>query len=257
MLTSPKNPLIQHIRQLQSRARARKEAGEFVIEGTRLLEEALAAGVLPHQLLHIPDLDERGETLLAGYRALGVNPIPVSAAVMRFASDTQTPQGLLAVLPLAPRPLPASPAFALILDQIRDPGNLGAILRTAAAAGVDAALLPPETADPFAPKVVRAAMGAHFRLPIHSLSWDRIRALTAPLSVYLADAAGATPYTSADFTRPLALIVGGEAHGPSAEARTLHPTPIRIPMPGGTESLNAAVAAGILLFEIVRQNHKL
>jgi TrmH family RNA methyltransferase len=175
---------------------------------------------------------------------------------MQAASDTQTPQGLLAVLPITPRLLPTDPTFILILDQIRDPGNLGTILRTAAAAGADVLVLPPETADPYAPKVVRAAMGAHFRLPIHTLSWEELRTFTAPLHIYLADAGGTVTHTKTDFTHPLALIIGGESHGASEEVKALNPTPIRIPMPGKTESLNAAIAAGILIFEVVRQRNQ-
>ncbi len=253
MLTSPRNPLIQHIRRLQSRARARREAGEFVIEGIRLIEEALQAGVRPRTLIHTPDVGARGETLLAGLRALGVDPLPVSPSVMQAASDTPTPQGVLAVLPIRPLPLPPAPGLVLVLDQVRDPGNLGAILRTAAAAGVEAALLAPHTADPYAPKVVRAGMGAHFRIPIHPLPWDDIRQYTRGLHPFLADARAQLDYTAARYDRPLALIIGSEATGPSAEANALSPTRVRIPMPGGTESLNVAVAAGILLFEILRQ----
>lgn len=253
MLTSPKNPAIQHIRGLQARARARREAGVFVIEGVRLAEEALAARIVPHTIIYTPDVGARGEAVLAGFRALGVNPTPVSDAVMQAASDTQTPQSILAVLPIQDPPFPANPNFLLILDRIRDPGNLGTILRTAAAAGVEGLLLSPETADPYAPKVVRAAMGAHFHLPMYSLSWEEIRGLIRSLPVFLADAHGKTTYTAADFTQPFALVIGGEAHGASADLQTLHPIPIRIPMPGGTESLNAAIAAGILLFEVVRQ----
>jgi TrmH family RNA methyltransferase len=255
VLTSPKNPTIQHIRDLQTRPRARREAGQFVVEGVRLVEEALAAGILPHTLIHTPDVGLRGETTLAGFRALGVHPTPVSDAVMQAVSETQTPQGILAVLPIQPRLLPAAPTFLLILDRIRDPGNLGTMLRTAAAAGVEALLLPPETADPYAPKVVRAGMGAHFHVPIHALGWDEIQSLTRSLSVFLADAHGTKTYTATNFTHPLALVIGGEAHGASAELDTLHPTPLRIPMPGGTESLNAAIAAGILMFEVVRQRN--
>ena len=253
MLTSTKNPTIQHIRELQTRPRARREAGQFVVEGVRLVEEALTAGMLPQTLLHTAQIGERGEKLLAGFRARGLEPIPVSDPVMQAASDTATPQGILAVLPIISRPLPAAPHFVLILDRVRDPGNLGTTLRTAAAAGVEALLLPPETADPYAPKVVRAGMGAHFRLPIVSTSWENICQIISPLHVFLADAAGKISHTEADFVPPLALIIGGETHGAGSETRGLHPTPIRIPMPGGTESLNAAVAAGIILFEIVRQ----
>ncbi|MDL1927272.1 RNA methyltransferase [Anaerolineae bacterium AMX1] len=137
-------------------------------------------------------------------------------------------------------------------DQIRDPGNLGTLIRSADAAGVDAALIPPETADPFAPKVVRAGMGAHFRLPILSMGWEDIVRESEGLQVWLADMDG-EPCWQADLRAPLALIVGGEAEGASAAARRLATRQVKIPMAGKAESLNAAVAGSVLMFEAMRQ----
>ena len=120
-------------------------------------------------------------------------------------------------------------------------------------------LLPPGSTDPYAPKVLRSAMGAHFRLPVQSLDWDGLRAYLAPPTpgaqpvVYLADAAGGQPYTQADLRRPLALVIGGEAAGAGAQMSALAQARLHIPMPGKMESLNAAVAAAILMFEVVRQ----
>jgi TrmH family RNA methyltransferase len=177
----------------------------------------------------------------------------VSDSVMQAASDTRTPQGLLVALESLDLPLPPQPDFLVVPDQIRDPGNLGAVLRTAGAAGVDAVLLPPETVDAFAPKTLRSGMGAHFRLPLRELDWDEIAFHLQGLQVYLAAADEGLPYTATDFHSPLALIVGGEAEGASQTARQLAASCTHIPMPGGGESLNAAVAAGILMFEVVRQ----
>jgi TrmH family RNA methyltransferase len=129
------------------------------------------------------------------------------------------------------------------------------MLRTAEAAGTQGVFVPPLTVDPFAPKVVRAAMGAHFRLPILTLDWPEIRSSVrkAGLRTFLAAAGQGATLASTDFRSPLALIVGGEAEGASAEASELADSRVHIPMPGNAESLNAAVAAGILLFEVVRQ----
>ena len=173
---------------------------------------------------------------------------------VKSSSDTGTPQGILAVLERIDLPVPDLPTFVLIPDQIRDPGNLGTLLRSAAAAGVDAVLLPPETTDAFAPKVVRAGMGAHFRLPIQSMTWDEIEQVgkLAGLEVFLADMNGKFCW-EADLRQPLALIVGGEADGASEPARRLAMVSLRIPMPGKTESLNAGVAGSVLMFEVVRQ----
>jgi TrmH family RNA methyltransferase len=143
--------------------------------------------------------------------------------------------------------------FVFIPDAVRDPGNLGTMLRTAAAAGVQAVFVPPETVDPLSPKVVRGGMGAHFRLPIHLVRWERIVSHLKTMKVYLAAAGEGMTYTKADFSSPLALIVGGEAEGASIHAQSLATAHVQIPMPGEVESLNAAVAAGVLLFEAARQ----
>ena len=141
----------------------------------------------------------------------------------------------------------------LVLDGLRDPGNLGTLLRTAAAAAVDAVLLTPGSADPFQPKAVRAGMGAHFKIPIRALDWPEIGEALAEMPVFLADSAGETDYSAADLSGPLALVIGGEAHGAGEEIEAFNPVRLRIPMPGGMESLNAAVSAGIMIYEVLRQ----
>ena len=222
-------------------------------EGVRLVEEALAAGWPFRFVLAGESLNERGGALLAKLQSRRMDVEIVTDHLMQSVGETETSQGILAVLENSQIPIPQSISFALIPDQIRDPGNLGTLLRTAAAAGVDAVLLPPESADAFAPKVVRAGMGAHFRLPILTLPWEDIRTHTAGLQILLADMEGELPCWQADFRRPLALIVGGEAQGASQPARDLATSQVCIPMPGRSESLNAAVAGAILMFEVVRQ----
>ncbi len=260
MITSLQNPRIQHVRRLQAQVRARREAGEFVVEGVRLAEEALGAGWQARLVLHLENLTPRGQAVATGFAALGAQVEAVSQQVMDAISDTETPQGLLAVLAMQPLPLPPAPHFVLIPDGVRDPGNLGTILRTAAAAGMQAVLLPPGSADAYAPKVVRSAMGAHFRLPVCSMDWEGIRLYLNPPTpprprLYIADAAAGLPYTQADLRLPTALVVGGEAEGAGLEAARLADERLHIPMPGGVESLNAAVAAAILMFEVVRQRN--
>jgi len=255
MITSIHNPKIQWVRRLQSRSRERREAQAFVVEGVRLVEEALHAGWQASLVLYEVSLDERGQKVVQGFAGQGAAIEEVSPEVLQAASDTETPQGLLAVLPLRTLPLPQQLDFIFIPDGVKDPGNLGTMLRTAASAGVDAVLLPEDTVDVYAPKVLRAAMGAHFRLPIEALSWVEISVLLERrgLHVYLADADAGTAYTQADFRNPLALVVGGEAQGASPFAASLATDRVHIPLPGGMESLNAAIAGAILLFEVVRQ----
>lgn len=257
MISSTHNSRIQWVRALQARARERRQEGAFVVEGVRLVEEALAS---EWETILVLYTEEAGARALAAARAFAgrcVTVETVTPAVMAACSDTDTPQGILAVLRWQNLPLPERLDFILIADGVRDPGNLGTILRTAAAAGASAVILPPGAVDPFSPKVLRAAMGAHFRLPVHNLDWPAIQALALRhiLRLYLAAAGAGLAYTQCDFRAPLALVIGGEARGAGLEVQSLAHTPLHIPMPGGMESLNAAVAAAILLFEVVRQRH--
>lgn len=257
MITSVHNPGVQAVRKLQTQAKARREQGEFVIEGVRLAEEALKSLWEARLVLFTAQLDQRGQAVVDGFTARNVLVEQVSESVMEAVSQTETPQGILAVLAIKRLPVPASPHFLLTLDGMRDPGNLGTILRSASAAGVQAVLIAPGCADAWSPKVVRASMGAHFRLPILSLSWFDLKRTLSPggfnLRVYLADSAAGTSYTRADFRPPLALIIGGEAAGAGDESLSIAADKVHIPMMAGSESLNAAAAASILLFEIQRQ----
>jgi len=253
MITSVHNPKIQLVRTLLRHSQERREARAFVAEGVRLVEEALAADWPFRLVLFGETLSERGRDLVEELEARSIEIEKVTDALLNSISETENSQGILAVLDYSQFPIPHLLSFVLILDSIRDPGNLGTLLRTAAAAGVQAVFLPPETADAFAPKVVRGGMGAHFRLPILSLTWDEIRTRTSGLEVFLADMEGEVACWEANFRLPLALIVGGEAAGASAAARELANQRVYIPMPGGSESLNASVAGGVLIFEIVRQ----
>ncbi len=175
MITSSQNPKLKLVRALMGRPKERQEANAFVVEGVRLIEEAVISGWKFQFALYSDGLSERGKDLINILIAHRIDIEEVSGDLLQKASETETPQGILAVLDFAQLGIPASPNFILIPDQIRDPGNLGTLLRTAAATGVQAVLLPPDTTDAFAPKVVRAGMGAHFRLPIHSMTWEEIK----------------------------------------------------------------------------------
>ena len=261
-ITSIHNPRIQRVRALLNQKSSREEEGLFVIEGVRLAEEALASGQIPREVFISPELSQRGLQLMKDLHTLGSEVIEVTPQVMENLSATETSQGILLVLSQSMIPLPPQADFVLVLDQLRDPGNLGAILRSAAAAGVQVVFLPPGNTDAFAPKVVRAGMGAHFRLSINQRSWPDIihyckQVNTPPLRLLLAESGGGQSCWQADLRAPLALVIGGEADGASAEARQAVDELLNIPMPGKFESLNAAVAAGILLFEVVRQRKTL
>ncbi len=172
---------------------------------------------------------------------------------MKTISDTVTPQSLLAVAPFVELTPPAHPWLILVVDGVRQPGNLGTILRSAQAGGVGWVIVAPGTVDIYNPKVVRGAMGAHFHLPVSVLSWPQIEKALEGRPVFLASPRGERIYHQIDWTRPTALIVGGEAEGAGRQAERLADGQIAIPMQGGAESLNVAMAATVILFEAARQ----
>jgi RNA methyltransferase, TrmH family len=256
-ISSPQNSKIRLVRALMGRRKEREENRAFVVEGVRLLEEAFPAGWQPQFLLFSEGLSGRGRETVDAYAGQGVEINQVPPHILDSVSDTEASQGVLAVFALPEPEIPPAIDFLLIADGLRDPGNLGTLLRTASAAGVQAVAVTPGTTDPFAPKVVRAGMGAHFRLPVFHLSWQQIDELREKhsLSLYLADAEGGQPAWKLDLRKPCGLVVGSEAEGASSEARRLVDGIVTIPMPGAAESLNAAIAASIILFEFVRQRH--
>ena len=257
IITSSSNNKIKLVRALQSRSRKRHAEAAFVAEGVRLLEEAISAGCPVRFVLYDESLSERGKNLIRAIKTqINVEVAEITIERMSEITNTETPQGILAVLERKSLPLPDKPTFLVIADQIRNPGNLGTLLRTAYAAGVDAVLLTPGTTDAYAPKVIRAGMGAHFHLPIEEHSWDSIQIRLKDLAIFMAEIEGGLPLWEANLRQPCALLIGGEAFGPSSLGKTIAKQAVTIPMPGGAESLNAAVAAGILITEVLRQRHQ-
>lgn len=258
MITSTGNEKVKYVRSLYRR-RVRYRERRFVIEGVRLVEEAFRAGIVPALLFYNEGVNAipGGRELLVEIQKGGSPASAVSEKVMKAMADTVSPQGVLAVVPFVELAPPPSPSLGLVVDRLRDPGNLGSILRSANAARVEQVILAPKTVDSYNPKVVRGAMGAHFRLPIVALSWPEIAEALAGVQILLADVRAKRAYYEVDWTRPSALIIGGEAHGASREARELAAATIAIPMHGGAESLNAAVAASVILFEAARQRRRL
>lgn len=255
-IASPRNERVKLVKALQSRARQRRREGKIVLEGVRLITDALACGLTPEFVLYTVDEVTLGRPAYRLFQQLAELNIPllsVSQGIMEQISDTETPPGLLAVVPLPQVAMPEVVSLALVLDAMNNPGNLGSALRTAAAAGVDVVILTPNTVDPYNPKALRGGMGAQFRLPILELDWTDIALRFGHLNAYLAAADGAVPYYAVDWLRPSLVIIGGEAHGPTAPARALAAATIAIPMAGQTESLNAAVATGVILYEARRQ----
>jgi TrmH family RNA methyltransferase len=252
MITSRANPQVKYVRRLQADRRFRAAERAFVVEGTRWMRELVAARVRPRSFYATPAWLESNEGRALSAK-LDMATISVTDEVMAAMSDTETAPGALAVLPMAPRPWPVAPSFLLILDAIANPGNLGAILRAASAAGVEGVLLGPGCVDPYNPKVVRGSMGAILRLPTRAATWAEIAEVATGLDVWLASSRDGIPHTVVDWRRPSTLLIGSEARGAGEAAERLATGRVTIPMRDETESLNAALAAAILLFEAARQ----
>lgn len=253
MITSLANSKVKYVRRLQSERRFRSREQAFVVEGTRWLTEFLQSTHSPTLIFHTAVWQDHHASIL---QQLDVPSQLVSEEVMAAISDTETPSGVLAIVPIQPRPLPKQPTLLLMLDGVTNPGNLGTMLRSAGAAGTEGVLLGPGCVDAYNPKVVRGGMGAHLRLPIHHVTWAEAAQILAGLAVWVATADGDRLYTAVSWQQPSAIIIGGEAHGPGSEAMALANGRIAIPMHHHTESLNAAVAASVILFEAARQRQR-
>lgn len=255
MITSKDNSRVKDARKLHER-RHRLERRQLLIEGVRLVADAWRSGVRPELVFYDGQDAARGtaQEWVEMLDGSGVECLACSTAVFASLSDTITPQGIAAVVPLVEIAPPAQPTLALVLDRLADPGNAGTLLRTAEAAGVEIVIFGPQTVDPYNDKVVRAGMGAHFRLPLRTCAdWQSVQdSLPATIPFYLAEAQGSMVYDAVDWRQPSALIVGGEAEGASPQARS-RARSITIPMIGQVESLNAAMAGAVILFEAARQ----
>ena len=250
-ITSRSNPLIARVRRLRDKRSARREEGVLLGEGPKLLEEALRWGVELDSVIcsedcPLPALPPQ------------VRTARVPGELLAYAADTRTPQGVLFLARIPQRALPERPEGSryLILDGVQDPGNVGTIWRTADAFGADGLILGPGCADPWSPKTVRSTMGAAFRLPVYE---EELGAAAEKLS-----AAGLPLYAAAlgdpcqdvrqmDLSR-CAVVIGSEGHGVSRQALELCRGTLRIPMTARCESLNAAVAAAVVLWEMGRGN---
>jgi TrmH family RNA methyltransferase len=261
VISSRRNPLVARLRQLHE-ARGRREQGCLLLEGTHLLEEALRQGLRPELLLATPGWIGRHGELLA---LLPPTTLLRQAepSVLEAAATTRSPDGVLAVLPTPECGLPETGArFVLALDRIQDPGNLGTLLRTALAGGVEAVWLG-EGADPFQPKVLRASSGAALALPLERLEAGALpqrlgAARQRGLKVVAAVLPGPAwpdpiPYWQHDWRHPTVLVLGNEGAGLDGALRPLVTAALTIPHTPAVESLNVAVAAAPLLLERWRQ----
>jgi TrmH family RNA methyltransferase len=253
-ISSTRNQVVKDIRSL-ARNSVRRERGRYLAEGVRLVSEAVATKQTAVLVLFEPESLKRsaaGLALLSAIPGWAEMAHEVEPHVLAAAAQTETPSGVIAVL-RAPRPEPleshAADRFGLILDGLSDPGNAGTILRTADAFGVGYIITTPESVDLFSPKVVRAGMGAHFRLPLYEhRSWEDIEQALPGVALVVADASAGRPLQKVGWPERACIVIGREAAGPSQRALELSDLQVRIPLRPEVESLNAAVAAAILLY---------
>jgi len=258
MITSVNNTKIKLVRELLNTKKHRERTRTMIVEGVRLAEEALAVNTSINFCLYSDRISERGKNVVRQIQALSYDTEEVSADLLDRISDTKTSQGILLAAPYPEVHLRKKIDPVIVLDRIRDPGNMGTILRTAAAIGIGAVLLTPGTTDPFSPKVMRAAMGAQFHLPIQVMDSQDIQKFCKSingieLSILLADSKSSLSCWDADLYKPVCMVIGGETEGISDNLRDIANGSVSIPMGSLMESFNAAVAASILMYEINRQ----
>lgn len=252
-IESHDNPTFKQLKKLGESARERRKAGRTLLDGVHLIQAYLQSGGQLELLVASESGLGHPECAVLLKQVSSAQVAVLSNALFAEVSPVETPVGLLAVIALPEAPSPGNPDFCVLLEGIQDPGNLGSILRSAAAAGVQAAYLSANCADAWSPKTLRAGMGAHFTMAIME---------RADLADVLGHFGGISVATSLqaersiyelDLTGPVAFLVGNEGAGLSPELQAAASENVLIPMPGKTESLNAAAAAAVCFFERVRQ----
>lgn len=253
-ITSRDNPLFKRLRALAEDGRERRRQGQTLLDGLHLVESFVAARGVPEWLV-VSDAglkDHEIAAFLAGHPELELLHLP--DALLRQISPVDTPTGILALIAVPVPPSQAVLGSCVVLDGVQDAGNVGSILRSAAAAGLSDAILTPGCAGAWSPRVLRAAMGAHFCLRLH-LDADPALALAQfPGRILATRLDGASSLYATDLRGPVAWLFGNEGAGVSPAVAALATDGILIPMPGAVESLNVAAAAAVCLFEQLRQN---
>lgn len=255
VITSKDNEIVKHIRKLREK-KYRDEQKEFVVEGTKMIEEAVRENAKIKMIVVCEDLNQNPLQKDILYKVAKEKIVYVNDKVFKLLTDVTTPQGILAIIEKNPNnEIDFSKDLFLVLDNIQDPGNMGTILRTADSIALTQIIVPKGNADCYNPKVVRSTMGAIFRVhvievedlakTIKEMKKHKIQVLATDL---------ATDYSIYDVSyKKSAIVIGNEGNGVSKEILDLADKRIKIPMPGKTESLNAAVATGIILYNAIRK----
>ncbi len=261
VISSLSNPQMKNLTLLQKKAKAREEQSLFVIEGLKMFEDAREANILVKAFVAQSLYEE-----LVGSDAsyfIDMEYEIVKDAILKEISDTMSPQGIVGTVRKIKYSLTdiiSTPsAFLLLLEDIRDPGNLGTILRTAEGAGITGVIFNDTCVDIYNPKVIRATMGSIYRVPFYQTGdfFDVISDMKKlGIRIYAAHLQGEPYDTEGNFLSKCAFLIGNEANGLSERASSMADSLVKIPMKGKVESLNAAVAASILMYEVARQRRK-
>lgn len=263
-ITSPDNPLLKDFKKLLNRSNYRRSSGKLAVEGPNLVREALAAGYMPHAVFYTLDFASAQNPNWLFELSPHIKKYLIPPELFSRVSDTEKPQGVAAIIPYHEPQITLEMLkdhqLVLILDQLQDPGNMGTIIRTAAAAGVDAVYYTTGNVDPYSPKVLRSTAGLIFRVKIvfaSDLKEQVVRIQKSNMRVVACMPGESSLYWNEDYCKPTALVIGNESSGVSEEIVSLADHVVSIPQASGADSLNAAVAAALIMYEVLRQRNDL
>lgn len=261
VITSKQNAIVRHVRALHNK-KYREENRQFFVEGVKLTLEAIKKGASISFLLFSDEFDYNEFDEKSEESFENVKSYRLSRRIFDDISDCNTPQGIIAVVnridTSISKTIGKEKFFLVILDEVRDPGNVGTIIRTLDAAGADGLVLLGGCADPYSPKVVRSTMGSIFRVPVYEI--DDYRDFFCDLKkldthIMVGHVQGEDLFEWKGGQKRIALVIGNESNGVRPEIRDLAASMVTIPMSGKTESLNAATAAGLIIYEIYRKEY--
>ncbi|MFB1026900.1 MAG: RNA methyltransferase [Flavobacteriaceae bacterium] len=257
-ISSLQNPFIKQLVQLKEKSKLRKQTGLFIIEGKREVSLAIKGNYTLETLYYYADLFSASEA--AALEAYGIDIIEISKPVYEKVAHRETTEGVIAVakakdLSLENLKLSSENPLILVAESPEKPGNIGALLRTADAANIDAVIIVNPLTDFYNPNIIRSSVGGVFTVPLATGSTKEVIAYLKRnnISIYSAILQESVPYDTIDFRTPSALVIGTESTGLTEEWRNDSTAKIRIPMEGKLDSMNLSVAAGILIFEAKRQ----
>lgn len=254
-IESKDNNLFKNTKKLKER-KNRNKSNKYIIEGFRLVQEAFKANVDIDYLIVTKDGSEKIEQFLSDYITEQIKIYQVSDNLFKELVSTENPQGILAIINMNVKPMNFNGNFYLLCDKLQDPGNIGTIIRTAHAAGVQGIILTKGTVDIYNEKAIRSTMGSIFYIPIHydddlslvkSLKSEGFKLIVTSLDTD-------KDFFQEDLRGKVILTVGNEGNGVSDEVFNLADTKVKIPMPGNAESLNVAIATSVIMYEKVRQD---